>query len=316
MTEGVRVENVLHFNADNRLKIVQFTDVHWNSADPEDLRTAELMRGVLAAEKPDFVAITGDLVYGEENQAQLANALAPVLEAGVPWAYVFGNHDAEWGQPREALYRQACTLPNCRMPKWEGGMAQPGNYVLPVHDAQGRMRWALYFIDSNDYHPNKQIGGYGYIRRSQIDWYVNTDQSLKQAAGAFDALAFFHIPLPEYNDVWDFCPCYGQKLEAICCPKQNSGMFSAMLERGNMRGVFVGHDHINDFDGSLHGIRLCYGRATGYNTYGKEGFAHGARVIELNAGQAASFTSWLRLEDGSVVVQDVLHQPLRNRDSD
>ncbi len=37
-------------------------------------------------------------------------------------------------------------------------------------------------------------------------------------------------------------------------------------------GTFVGHDHVNDFVGDLYGIRLCYGRATGFNTYGRQGF--------------------------------------------
>lgn len=310
------MQNVLHFNQQNKLKIVQFTDVHWVDGGESDQKTLALMRMILHEEKPDFVAITGDLIYGERNKSDLRLALAPVLEANIPWAYVFGNHDTEWGHSREELCLEAKTLPNCMMERGDTGIAGVGNYVIRVNDAQGHTRWALYFLDSNDYNADEQVGGYGYIQRSQIDWYVNAAQSLKQEVGEHSALSFFHIPLPEYNDVWDYHPCYGQKEEGICCPRQNSGMFSAMLEMGNMRGVFVGHDHINDFDGNLYGTRLCYGRATGYNTYGKKGFRHGARIIELDAAQEATFSSWLRLDDHSVVVQNVAHKPSKQRDDD
>ncbi|MGG4142508.1 hypothetical protein ABEW34_05195 [Paenibacillus algorifonticola] len=92
------------------------------------------------------------------------------------------------------------------------------------------------------------------------------------------SLAFFHLPLPEYNEVWNYHSCYGHNYEGMGCPNVNSGLFAAFLEMSDVRGVFVGHDHINDFWGELHGIRLHYGRAIGYNSYGKEGFARGARI--------------------------------------
>jgi hypothetical protein len=61
----------------------------------------------------------------------------------------------------------------------------------------------------------------------------------------------------------------------------NSGLFAAFLERGDVVGVFCGHDHLNDYEATLHGIRLVYGRATGHGGYGRAGFPRGARVIEL-----------------------------------
>jgi hypothetical protein len=85
-------------------------------------------------------------------------------------------------------------------------------------------------------------------------------------------------------------------------------MFAAMHEMGDVMGVFVGHDHVNDFIGDLHGIRLAYGRATGYNTYGRQGMARGARVIRLVEGEQ-DFTTWLRLEGGEKVTQQPAHAP-------
>ncbi len=194
-----------------------------------------------------------------------------------------------------------------------------GNFVrLIASSKDGNAATAvLYFFDSGSYAPSAStsgIGGYGWITFEQIDWYrrvardlVRSRQAEIAPSVACPALAFFHIPLPEYNEVWDQHLCGGVKQEPVCCPRINTGLFAAFYEAGDVRGVFVGHDHVNDFEGNLHGIRLCYGRASGYNTYGKEGFPRGARLIRLREGEQ-TFTTWLRLDNGSVV-STVTHGP-------
>ena len=126
-------------------------------------------------------------------------------------------------------------------------------------------------------------------------------------------MAFFHIPIPEYDEVWDFHICYGAKYEDVCPPKINTGFFAALHEAGDVMGTFVtfvGHEHINDFWGELHGIRLCYGRTTGFNSYGREGFPRGARVIQLHEGQR-EFKTWLHLENNAIVHEQPEHTPLK-----
>jgi hypothetical protein len=57
-------------------------------------------------------------------------------------------------------------------------------------------------------------------------------------------------------------------------------------------GMFVGHDHDNNYIGCLRGICLVYGQATGRETYGTIG--KGYRVIELYEGQQ-KFDTWVRI---------------------
>ena len=78
-------------------------------------------------------------------------------------------------------------------------------------------------------------------------------------------MAFFHIPLPEFNLASrseDSC-LIGIRKEEACAPKVNSGLFTTMLELGDIMAVFVGHDHVNDYVTSWKGILLGYGRYTG-----------------------------------------------------
>lgn len=306
----------LQFRQDGTFTIVQFTDLHWKNGDEHDERTRALMESVIELEKPDLIVFTGDLIYSEEcadPERSVAGVVETAARSGVPWAAVLGNHDAEAKVTREEMlgYLQSH---EGSVTGHTQGVRGFGNYALAVAGRDGAPSAALYFLDSGDYSKLKHVDSYAWISRDQIDWYSAQSRILSERNGGHPllALAFFHIPLPEYETVWERSVCYGQKHEGVCCPKINSGLFAAMVERGDVMGTFVGHDHINDFWGELYGIRLTYGRASGYNTYGKDGYPRGARVIRLQEGEHA-FSSWLRLDDGSVDQQETKHEPESKR---
>ena len=89
-------------------------------------------------------------------------------------------------------------------------------------------------------------------------------------------------------------------------------MLNAMQEKGDMKGVFVGHDHVNDFAGDYNGILLAYGRGTctGHEYIGGihrggyifPGMLPGCRMMVLN--RDASFETYVRLCDGTVLYKD------------
>ncbi|NQX66581.1 metallophosphoesterase family protein [Paenibacillus alba] len=294
----------LKFREDGTFTIVQLTDLHigGDKDNEADLRTLALVRAVLVEEKPDLIVYTGDLIssYGAADPlASFRRAIAPAVESGLPWAHVFGNHDAEETVTREELMAAALKHSACYSQAGPEELSGVGNYTLTIQGTQsGNSAAILYFLDSGAMAPDS-IGGYAWIQADQIHWYKQQSLALRERSDAIlPGLAFFHIPLPEYNDVWKVGKVSGIKNEDVCCPKLNSGLFAAMAEMGDVMGTFVGHDHDNDFCGTLHEIRLCFGRVTGYNTYG--GLPRGARVIRLQEGER-SFETWQRLEDGSIL---------------
>ena len=76
-------------------------------------------------------------------------------------------------------------------------------------------------------------------------------------------------------------------------------MFTAMYEGGDVMGIFVGHDHDNDYSVMWHGILLAYGRFSGGNTEYNH-LTPGTRVIVLKEGQRA-FDTYIRQIDGTIV---------------
>ncbi|MFX3647765.1 MAG: metallophosphoesterase family protein [Paenibacillus sp.] len=311
----------LFFRENGTFKIVQFTDLHWKDGRPEDIRTRQLMKTIVEAEQPDLVVFTGDVIYtGPVDQGNKAcehpeqafrEAVAVVEECGIPWAFVYGNHDTENRiTPTELMdviqeHEYTVTEPG---PSEIAGMS---NYTLEIAKSDGSSAAVLYFLDSGSYSTVESIPGYGWIQPNQIQWLMSESirvNSGRSRGNKLPALAFFHIPIPEYQAMWDTQICYGSKYEPVCCAEVNSGLFTALLEMGDVMGTFCGHDHVNDFQGTYHGIRLCYGRSSGHSTYGREGMLRGGRVIQLKAGER-SFNTWLRLEDGSVLKEQPEHQP-------
>ena len=91
----------------------------------------------------------------------------------------------------------------------------------------------------------------------------------------------------------------GTRKEKACAPQLNSGLFASMKEMGDIQGVFVGHDHDDDYAVYWKGILLAYGRYTGGNTV-YNNLTNGARVIEMTEGENG-FKTWIRLKDNEII---------------
>jgi len=300
----------LHFRADGTFKIVTFGDIHWDRANERDRRTLKLMDRIVETEKPDLVIYTGDNCISADA-ASITGAYrdltAPAVKRGIPWAAALGNHDGEFGHNRREHYEIILHAPGTVTRRGPKNIYGFSNYVLPIASAQGgRARALLYILDSNAYHADKDLSFYDWIRPDQVQWYLQTAARYKQAnhGAVLPAYAFFHIPLQEYELFWQKGKHVGDQREEIYCPRVNSGLWAAILEAGDIKGVFVGHSHLNDFIAGYHGLWLGFVRGVGFNGYGDDphAFKRGARVIELREGQRA-FKTWLHLEGDEIVHQ-------------
>ena len=299
--EGFAQKPTLRFKADQTFKIVQFTDLHVCYQDPRSEITFERVRQVVADERPDLVILTGDMIFSPPGVDNLRNVLQLFVDLKVPFATVFGNHDDEQGATREELLRLAQSMPYCLTADEEPAVSGVGNYALPVLASKGEQpALTLYCLDSNAYSSIEGVKGYDYIKRDQVDWYARRSSGFTAANGGkpLPALAFFHIPLPEYNQAAsdEDAQSYGIRREKACAPVLNSGLFTAMKEQGDVMGVFVGHDHDDDYAVCWHDVLLAYGRYTGGNTVYNH-LPNGARVIQLTEGER-SFKTWIRTEAG------------------
>jgi hypothetical protein len=294
----------LKFDQNGEFKIVQFTDTHIDFNNKKNLNVYDIVKDIINIESPDFVILTGDVITQNDPQPGYRRFADIFEKAGVPWAVVFGNHDGEANVPREQIAAYLNQLPFCLNLDngMDDGVYGSSNFVLPVYGKDKKLKTLLYCMDSNSNSTLKPlVGGYGWFDFSQISWYLNKSKEYTQANGGnpLPALAFFHIPLPEYTQAWNnkINPPLGVKNEDECSPDINTGMFAAMLTSGDIMGTFVGHDHINDYIGVYYDIALAYGRVTKVMRNPEEDPLAGGRVIVLKEGQR-KFETWIRDMNG------------------
>lgn len=289
----------LKFNDNGEFKIVQFTDLHFSFNSTKNDSTLLVIRSVAEVEKPDLLVFTGDVVTdipAREGWHKLGRTLEQI---GIPWTITLGNHDDEPSIARSEIFDLVAKMPYFigeEGPEISGY----GNFVLPVlGHASGKPAGIIYCMDSHGFGRISKLSGYDWFRQDQIQWYKKQSEAFAAANGGapLPSLAFFHIPLPEYKELGE--DVVGNRLGKVSSPDVNSGMFLTMIECNDILGMFVGHDHNNDYIGRHKDIALAYGRITGADASGK--LERGGRVIVMYENEYR-FETWIRTLSGKEFV--------------
>lgn len=308
----------LAFRPDGRFKVVQFNDTQ--DDEQTDRRTIELMDRTLDAERPDFVVINGDVITGGcDSELQVKQALnhvvQPMESRRIPWAITFGNHDEDSAGPtgmtevRMLQFLQTYTY-NVNANSTDGVTGTSNSLLLVQSSTSKDPAFGLWLLDTGRYAPDSINGqnfesypDWDWVRMDQVAWYRNVSLATEKKYGRkIPSLMWGHIPLHEHRIMW-FASLdsrteadhrralkkhgiVGERNEDECPGPFNSGLFSAFLERGDVRGYFVGHDHVNTYVGNYYGVELGYGPGSGFGAYGLPGAdrnrLRGARVFELD----------------------------------
>ncbi|MDL2217805.1 metallophosphoesterase family protein, partial [Christensenellaceae bacterium OttesenSCG-928-M15] len=273
-------------------KILQLTDIHLGGSMFSAVKDNSALKAVYTLIKetePDFVMITGDLVFPLGIMSFSLNNYTPVMQfasfmrnIGVPWAFAYGNHDTEMIATHTdadlmELFRSLSYqyTRNLLYPQVQPDITGRNNQLVKIENRAGNLRTALIILDSNAY-TGEGINSYDYIHDDQVIWYEQQIKSLNAAYGAtVPSLLFFHIPLTEYQTAYDLYKAnsdevqyyfgrVGEKDEAISCSKYDSRLFDKVVELDSTKAIFVGHDHYNNISLGYQGVRLTYSLSIDY----------------------------------------------------
>ncbi|OQR99640.1 hypothetical protein THRCLA_06427, partial [Thraustotheca clavata] len=241
--------------------------------------------------QPDLIVFTGDQVEDKEvthNREQVKAAIdkysALAITRQIPWAIVFGNHDEGGSMNRQEMLEYVAQKPfSCSHfgPPDIGGV---GNYDLDVKDRANKSVFRMYFIDTGDS---------GKVSLGQNQYL----QLLAASREPVPAVLFAHIPIPEYILTEKDILWHGHQGEKVSEGPQ-SGLLDTLIKMGDVKAMFVGHDHGNNYCIERTRIQLCYGGGSGYGAaYNKEKAPRTARVIHWqrdNRGQ--SISTWIQID--------------------
>ena len=293
----------LNFRNGN-FRIMQIADTQEIPSVSPD--TIKLIEAALDKEKPDLVVFTGDQIkgystffMGEKGKKNIVSTLKtlikPLEERNIPFTMTFGNHDGEAALRNNEQFEIYKESP---MFVYADSVSEndKATFCLNISD-----KFLVYLFDT---HSKAEGGGYSGINQEQIDWYRSVRDSYESP---LPSLAFQHIPTPEFFDVikqvkrftkgcvraygdhknefYALDPNNSRKGdfmgESPAAPYKNSGEIDAFLEKKEMLGVYVGHDHNNSFVANYKGIDLGYTQGAGFNVYGP-GYKRGVRILDIN----------------------------------
>ncbi|MDR1927274.1 MAG: metallophosphoesterase family protein [Oscillospiraceae bacterium] len=322
----------LRFRADGTFTVMQISDVQ--DCNGLGARSLALLEAALDSEKPDFVIFTGDQIKGygaplwfgsPEQKKQrvlrtLEAILAPLDRREIPFTLVFGNHDHDAPLDGAEQIRQYQRHALCYVKDTPEvpGFANHAVQVLRSGDTAPALNF--YLLDSHG------SSGFGYqpLDPLQVEWYRRTRDALAEENGGrvVPSMLFQHIPIPEILELYKKVPrgtkgalegyrsfkgahyvldrakvtpdCFMGELPSP--PDVNTGLFEAALERGDMIGMFFGHDHSNGFHGKVRGISLGYAPSAGFNAYGP-GRRRGVRVFRFREEDVAAFETYVRTDE-------------------
>jgi len=296
---GLSLSKRFEFHEDGSFTILQLTDLHLCNYPNWDNVTHQVIRDLIKATEPDLVIITGDVVARERQTLftgfyeKAWRALTQIFnETKTYYALTLGNHDLDLDLTAEQILDMDMAHPYSATEK--NLFTHPATYTIPIFSRINpeNISANLWFFDTGSYGCAGNRWSYGCVEEDQIEWYNSKSSKLKEVYGtSAQHIAFLHIPLPEYMDLYNSYTFYGGLQEKVCCPFHNTGLLSAIKKNGDISAVFCGHDHLNNYGGFLDGIELVYGRKTGRANSGPPvGIQRGGRVIKLYEEKGADGT--------------------------
>ena len=305
------------FVTDNDFRVMQLSDVHIGAgfmSVKKDNQAINAVAAMVAEEKPDLVIVTGDIAYpvpfqaGTFNNKTGAVIFASLMEKlGVYWCPAFGNHDTEAysyfsREDISELYSNRQKYPHCLFQSGPKDVDGYGNYIVNVQTSKGEITQSFVMLDSHSYIDNDYFGimwKYDCVHKNQVEWYEQQIKALTKINNnkTPKSLMFFHMPPQEmltayneykengYKDTADskyIGGKAGEKDLVVYPSEKNYGLFDKCLELGSTKGIFFGHDHLNNFTILYKGIQLTYDYTVDYLAYvgiNKYGTQRGCTMI-------------------------------------
>ena len=153
----------------------------------------------LILENPDLIILTGDNVYGRfDHNGSVWTAFVNFMDSfDIPWAPVFGNHDAESNMGVDWQCEQLMNAENCLFKQRE--LTGNCNYSVAIEQG-GEIKRVFYMLDSNGVgSPSKATLANGHTSTTpgfasdQIAWYTEQITRLQETLPDLKISFAYHI---------------------------------------------------------------------------------------------------------------------------
>lgn len=262
----------------SRVRILQLTDTHYGrpTADNKlkDELSRKLIRKLVDEQQPSLVFHTGDFINNDVAGVE-HSAIDFMNDLGAPWSLVFGNHDHGNVQNSLSLNDYYKRLENHATGyKTDSNGAREYCFRIDIRDEKGKVGATL--LGFNCGSPMTKM----IVTEGQVAWLKTQLENDAKAGHKHPILVMQHIPTIEFKTLYDDKATVGRQGEKVCFESDLGAVFEVYRASDRVRAVFCGHDHVNDYVGVHKGVKLAYGRVSGWSGYGD--WQRGGRAIDIN----------------------------------
>lgn len=285
----------LQFHRSGKFRILQLADIQDGPKVSPD--TISLIEAALTSARPDLVVFSGNQIAGydpayaatfckrhwkkpaptarreaeleqtrEQVRASIRQFVTPMVNAGVPWAVTYGNHDFQCGLSNaqlDAIYHE---FKGCLNPVITAHMKQQmhlddlfppldaddvcvrttapaladevayacesGTFALPVANEHGETILGVVLVDSGDYAPT---GGYGAPDARALAFLRAVPAALGTQA---KSIVFQHTAVPQYYQLLK--PVAATAAHAVEGYRMFSGQYYTLDDAKTAPGGYIG----------------------------------------------------------------------------
>lgn len=304
LQKNLTLKHELKFDTNGQFKILMMSDIQ--ETLNYDLRTLENMNKLIEKVNPNLVILGGDNCDGtvlkteDELRKYLDIFSTPMEKRKIPWAHVFGNHDHDIeidDIKKTKIYEEY----NFCISKHTENIYGTTNFVLPIkYSNKNEIAFNVWGLDSNnlisetDIAIDKNINlikkpsmscKWDILHFDQLMWYWNSSIEIENYCNRkINSILFMHIPPWEFQYIVEnpqYTNANGSMKEIMKIGMFNSGIFSTILQRNDIKCIACGHSHDDCFEGDFCGIKMCLDACAGYSPYGTDEL-RGGRVFEIN----------------------------------
>lgn len=256
--------------------ILLFTDIQLWTLVSDNRRAFAIMDELVEMTDPDLIVLPGDNVSGISTDILTLQLVSKMESYGVPWAPVFGNHDAEGNATLEWQGDRFEEAEHCLFDRGPTDLYGVGNYFVNIFE-DGTPIYSLCFMDNGRYIDYGDRTAETYVDYAQIAWYKWNIEGLNAEFGtSVPSMSFSHFAFPEMREAvekYGILSDDGRYVipedmgQGSCAylpgaAPVNSGFFETAKASG-LTHAFFGHDHENDARITVDGVTLSYGLKTG-----------------------------------------------------
>lgn len=140
----------VHINADG-----WYTTVNWTSLGNQKKIWSQIDT-LIEKTNPQLIVCTGDTQADPMNDVIMQKFADYLDSKEIPWAFTFGNHDAEWRADKAYLMNIMENSKYCITQAGPTNLQGLGNDVIILKDGDGNMFYAIITLDTGDWQQLKE----------------------------------------------------------------------------------------------------------------------------------------------------------------